>query len=91
MLVGAGSAMAAGAAMSGLIEGGWRAVRQEEPPIDPESSTTSWGQAVAWTALTGVLVSVAQMAARRGAAAGWKRVTGRRPPRSKWTVAAKAR
>ena len=91
MLVGAGSAMAAGAAMSGLIEGGWRAVRREEPPVDPESSTTSWGKAAVWTALTGVLVSVAQMAARRGAAAGWKRVTGRRPPRSRRAVAAKAR
>jgi len=91
MLVGAGSAMVAGAAMSGLIEGGWRAVRREEPPIDPESAATSWGKAVAWTALTGVLVSVAQLAARRGAAAGWKRVTGRRPPRSKRVAAAKAR
>ena len=91
MLVGAGSAMAAGAAVSGLIEGGWRAVRHEEPPIDPESSTTSWGKAVAWTVLTGVLVSVAQLAARRGAAAGWTRVTGRRPPRSKRVAAAKAR
>lgn len=88
MMVGAGSAMAAGAAMSGLIEGGWRAIRREEPPIDPEAPTTSWGSAVVWTALTGVLVSVAQLAARRGAAAGWKRVTGRRPPRS-GSVAAK--
>ena len=81
MLVGAGSAMAAGAAMSGLIEGGWRAVRDEEPPIDPEGPSTSWGKAVAWTALTGVLVSVAQMAARRGAAVAWERTTGHRPPR----------
>jgi len=46
---------------------------------------------VVWTALTGVLVSVAQLAARRGAAAGWKRVTGRRPPRSKRVAPAKAR
>lgn len=82
MLVGAGSAMAAGAAMSGLIEGGWRAIRREEPPVDPEAATTSWGSALVWTALTGVLVSVAQLAARRGAAAGWKHLTGRRPPRS---------
>ena len=81
MLVGAGSAMVAGAAVSGLIEGGWRALRDEEPPIDPESATTSWGKAVAWTAITGVLVSVAQLAARRGAAAAWKRTTGRKPPR----------
>ena len=81
MLVGAGSAMAAGAAMSGLIEGGWRIARNEEPPIDPEAPATSWGNAVAWTALTGVLVSVAQMAARRGAAMAWQRTTGRRPPR----------
>ena len=82
MLVGASSAMAAGAAVSGLIEGGWRAVRHEEPPIDADSSSTSWGKALAWTALTGVLVSVAQLAARRGAAAGWTRVTGQKPPRS---------
>ena len=81
MLVGAGSAMAAGAAATGLIEGGWRTIRDEEPPIDPDASTTSWGKAVAWSAITGVLVSVAQLAARRGAAAGWTRVTGRKPPR----------
>ena len=67
--------------MSGLIEGGWRMARDEEPPIDPESPATSWGKAVAWTALTGILVSVAQMAARRGAAVAWQRTTGRRPPR----------
>ena len=91
MLVGAGSAMAAGAAMSGLIEGGWRAVRHEEPPIDVDSSSTRWGTALAWTALTGVLVSVAQLAARRGAAAGWKRVTGRRPPRAGRPTATKKR
>jgi hypothetical protein len=89
MLLGAGSAMAAGAAVSGLIEGGWRAIRHEEPPIDPEASTTSWQTAIAWTALTGVLVSVAQLAARRGAAAGWKRVTGRRPPRSRPAISRK--
>lgn len=77
--------MAAGAAMSGLIEGGWRALRDEEPPIDPDSPT-SWGKAVAWTALTGVLVSVAQLAARRGAAVAWKRATGRKPPRRSRTT-----
>jgi hypothetical protein len=80
--------MAAGAAMSGLIEGGWRALRDEEPPIDPDVSTTSWGKAVVWSALTGVLVSVAQLAARRGAAAGWKRMTGRKPPRRGRVLAA---
>jgi hypothetical protein len=73
--------MAAGAAVSGLIEGGWRVMRDEEPPIDPDAPATSWGKAVAWTALTGVLVSVAQLAARRGAAVAWQRTTGRKPPR----------
>jgi hypothetical protein len=88
MLVGAGSAMVAGAAMSGLIEGGWRAIRHEEPPIDPEAPTTSFGTAIAWTALTGLLVSVAQLAARRAASAGWTRVTGRKPPRRGRVIAA---
>ena len=89
MLLGAGSAMAASAAVSGLIEGGWRAIRHEEPPIDPEASTTNWGTAIAWTALTGVVVSVAQLAARRGAAAGWTRATGRRTPRSRPAISRK--
>ncbi len=83
MLVGAGSAMLAGAAMTGVIEGAWRLAREEEPPIDPDASTTSWGKAIAWTAITGVLVSVAQLAARRGAAIGWERATGHRPPRKR--------
>ena len=83
MLVGAGSAMVAGAAMSGIIEGVWRLVEEEEPPIDPDASTTSWGKAIAWTMITGVLVSVAQLAARRGAAVGWEHFTGQRPPRKR--------
>ena len=75
--------MLAGAAMTGVIEGAWRLAWDEEPPIDPDASTTSWGKAIAWTAITGVVVSVAQLAARRGAAIGWERVTGRRPPRKR--------
>jgi hypothetical protein len=50
-----------------LIEAAGGRSGDEEPPIDPDASTTSWGKAVAWAAITGVLVSVAQLAAPRRA------------------------
>jgi hypothetical protein len=60
---------------------GWRRVTRREPPSDRRSQDTSWREALAWTALTGAAIGVAQLVARRGAARGWQQVTKRRPPR----------
>lgn len=59
---------------------GWRLVYKEDPPRNPERLEVSWGQALAWTALTSVTFATAGLFARRGAAIGWKRYTGRRIP-----------
>jgi hypothetical protein len=55
----------------------------DEPPEDPNERGFDWTTALVFGAATGAVVSIAELAARRGAMAGWKKVKGRRPPRSK--------
>ena len=78
-------ASAASAAVAPLAEGAlsdaWRRVTGEEPPTDLDASDIDWRRVLAWTAASGVVVGLAQVAARRGAALMWYRVMGARPPR----------
>jgi hypothetical protein len=80
-LVGAGSAMLASTIVEQSLDAGWSAVRRDKPPRDPSMPGFSWPVALVWTVASAVAVGVAQLAARRGAAAGWKKATGRKPPR----------
>jgi hypothetical protein len=57
---------------------GWRLVYGEDPPRNPERLDVSWSQAVTWTAVTGLTMTMAGLLARRGAAVGWRRYS-RRP------------
>jgi len=79
--VAAGSALAAGAATRAVMRAGWRVVKREKLPDDPARARMPWGEALAWAVATGALAAGARLAAERGAAAGWKRATGARPPR----------
>jgi hypothetical protein len=63
-----------------VITQGWRLTRGEDPPRNPERLEVTWPEAIGWTAVTGLVVALAGLVARRGAAVGWKRVTGRRIP-----------
>ena len=81
MLVGAGSAAIAGALVQAAMEGGWRLATGDDAPADPDARNTSWGEALAWAAGTAAVAAAAQLVARRGARAGWTRLTGERPPR----------
>lgn len=62
------------------ITQGWRFALGEEPPRNPERLDVTWSQALGWTAITGLAIAMAGLAARRGAAVGWKRYTGKRVP-----------
>ena len=62
------------------ITQGWRVARGEDPPRNPERLEVSWSAALGWTAVTGLAIAMAGLAARRGAAAGWKRYSGHRVP-----------
>lgn len=59
---------------------GWRKTVGGDPPTNPASPTTTWTEALAWAAASGVALGVARMLAQRGAAATWKKATGSLPP-----------
>jgi hypothetical protein len=80
MIVGAGAAMVATKLTERGLESGWRRAKHEDPPDDLWKSGESWPKALAWTALSAAAIAAAQLAARRGANAGLKRLTGKRPP-----------
>ena len=61
------------------VTNGWRLVRGEDPPRNPERLDVTWKDAITWTMATGIAMSAAGLLARRGAALGWKRYVGRIP------------
>ncbi len=73
-------AIPAGYAAEKAIEAGWRAVRKSDPPRNPEAPGTSWGEALAWAAVSGLAVAGAKLVAARGAAVAYRRLTGELPP-----------
>ena len=75
------SAAVAGIAATKLLGTAWaKLIPDSDPPNNPADPETGTGDAVLWTALTGVGVGVATVLAQRGAAQGWKKATGRIPP-----------
>lgn len=78
-LVALASAALAGIAVRNLLEGGWELVKHDEPPENPAARSVDWGEALAWTVASGVAVGVGRLLAKRGAAAGWKKVKGHYP------------
>jgi hypothetical protein len=80
MAVAAGAAMLGGAAVRQGLQQAWKLTMHEDPPRDPSSSDVPWRQAIIWTVATGALVGLGRLIARRGAAAGWERLMGNRPP-----------
>jgi Protein of unknown function (DUF4235) len=80
LLVGAGAAMVAGRLVERGLENGWRAVKHEDPPELSRKRGESWPAALAWTALSAATVAAVELAARRGAHVGLRRLTGKRPP-----------
>lgn len=73
---------AVGAAMvvRKVLTASWSSLRPSAPPENPADPSTHWGEAIAWTAATGLVVGVARMVASRGAAGAWTRATGTLPP-----------
>lgn len=79
-LAATGAAVVASIAVRNALMAAWRTVMKNEPPNNPADPATNWGEAIAWTAATGLVVGVARMVASRGAAAGWQKATGNLPP-----------
>ena len=63
-----------------VLKATWSSFRPEDPPENPADPDVDWGEAIAWTAATGLVVGIARMIAGRGAAGVWAKATGTRPP-----------
>lgn len=73
------SAVAAAAAADRTLTLVWRGATGDKPPTIPEDPDTSWGEALAWAALSGTVMGVARMVATREAARYYVRSTGELP------------
>ena len=64
-----GAAIGAGVGARKITQTLWTKVTGSEPPKDPTDASTSWGDAIAWTVMVGVVVGLLRLFARRGAKA----------------------
>lgn len=78
-LVAAGSAAVGGLVVRQLLQRSWRAWRKAPPPHNPARLDVPWRDALVWAGATGLAVAVGRVLAGRGAAAVWRRLTGRTP------------
>ena len=78
-VVGGVSGLVAAAVTRQALTRLWRARKHDDPPANPAAPSTSWPDAVLWAVATGVALGVARLVALRGAAAGWRKVTGALP------------
>jgi len=72
----AGAAWAARKATSAV----WVRLGDGDDPVDAVDGDSSWGEAVAWAVIAGVIAATARVLARRGAGEAWEAVTGEAPP-----------
>lgn len=78
-LVSTGAALLAASLMKSALERGWHATTGRRPPQNPAAPSVGWREAVGWAVAAGIAVSLTELLAERGAAAGWRRMTGRYP------------
>lgn len=79
-LVAAGSAALVAIGCRQALRRGWTAWKGDPPPDNPAAPDVSWKDALLWAGATGMVVALGRVIAKRGAAAGWRRMTGRTPP-----------
>lgn len=80
-IVGAGSALLAGQLIKYGMERGYKAARGSSPPKRPWRKGTGLHSALVWTAVSAIAISLSELFAEQAAGAGWKRVTGKQPPK----------
>jgi hypothetical protein len=79
-LLGGVSALVAGLAARKALAAGWQKAAGHDPPANPATPETSWGEAVAFALASGAAMGLARMLATRKAASYYRRSTGHLPP-----------
>ena len=62
-----------------MADAAWLKVRGTPPPKNPDVPGVGWGDALAWAAVSGVLVAFGRLFAARGAAKAYTKLTGKIP------------
>jgi len=79
-LLGPAMAVPTGIVVKKVADAAWLKVRGYPPPKDPSVPGVSWADALAWAAVSGVLVATGRLVAAHGAATIYQKVTGQLPP-----------
>lgn len=74
------SAAGGGIVAKKLVHTSWKAVFKKEPPANPEHPRTTWPEAIGYALLSGAIMGVGRMVARKVMAGMWERRTGALPP-----------
>lgn len=69
-----GTALAATLVARNVLQLSWRRALDREPPKNPASSNVAWKEAILWGALSGALVGVTRIAARRGSTSLYRQI-----------------
>jgi hypothetical protein len=78
-----------GIATKKLIERTWLTIRPDDPPRKPSEADVHWSDAVAWAAMSGVGIVIADLITRRSSEVAYRAITGSEPPPGKPSKAAK--
>ncbi len=73
-LIALATAMAAAVAARHTLQASWRHAFDRDPPKNPSSRNVVWKEALLWGAVSGALVGVARIAARRGSTSLVRRI-----------------
>jgi hypothetical protein len=84
-LYGSGAALAAGFLTTRVLDATWKTATGKKPPTKPESPEIADREALAWAALSGMVIGTAKTYATRRAAGYWLKSTGEIPPGMKAT------
>lgn len=79
-LMAAGAAVGAGIVANKLTDGTWKFVSGGDSPSNPEDPDIDLKEAIAFAALSGVIVGLARMFANREATRVYQKTTGHLPP-----------
>lgn len=78
-LLGPALAIPSGIIVKKVADAVWLKVRGTPPPKNPDVPGVGWGDALAWAAVSGVLVAFGRLFAARGAAKAYTKLTGKYP------------
>ena len=79
-ILGGISAVLAGIAARKALVTGWQKTTGHEPPANPATPGTGWGEAITFACVSGAAIGLARMLATRKAADYYLRSTGHLPP-----------